>query len=56
MVKILENNKEIATVKNWDTALRTCAKIHKENHTPINQLAIIGNRGEKLPVNIKHLI
>lgn len=56
MVKILNKNKTIAVVKNYDTALRTCAKIHIQDHTPINDLTIIGNRGDQLPVNIKHLI
>lgn len=55
MVKVLKNNVVIGNVRNWDSALRLCA-MEVKSGTPKNLLRIIGNRGDELPVKIKHLI
>lgn len=55
MVQVLKNNEIIANVKNWDSALRLCAK-EVQSGTSQNLLKIIGNRGDELPVKIKHLL
>lgn len=54
MVKILKNNKLIHETLTWDAALRHCAQLHKQG-TKIDDLKIIGNRGDTLPITIKHL-
>ena len=55
MVQVLKNDEIIANVKNWDSALRLCAGEVKKG-TSENCLRIIGNRGNNLPVIVKHLL
>ena len=55
MVQILKNNEIIATVRNWNSALKLCAD-EVTAGTSQNSLRIIGNQGDELPVKIKHLL
>ena len=55
MVQVLKNDEIIGNVRNWDSAWRLCASEVKSG-TSQNHLQIIGNRGNILPVSIKHLI
>lgn len=54
MILVKINNKIVSNVRNWDSALRVCAE-HYNNGVSVNAMEIVSNRGEQLPVSIKHL-
>ena len=54
MVLVKINGVNVCNVNNWDSALRVCAE-HYRNGVSVTGMEIISNRGDCLPVIIKHL-